>query len=445
MNHIQSSKIFFGLLNLMVLFVSVFLILNQTTQAQQIVCPENLIEQITNDPDDVSERPSISADGNHIAFDSTANFNGGNQDGNNEIYIFNTLTGMFTQITDETSGISIDASVNANGTRVAFESTENINGGNPDQGTEVFLFDTITGVFTQITDGPDVFVFSADASINADGTRIAFRSDLDITGGNPEGNPEIYLFDTTTATYMQVTNEIMGFSIEPSINADGTRIAFESTANINGGNPEENTELYLYDSTAGIITQITFGTVGSSGDASINADGTRVAFRSNLNINGGNPDNSDEIYIFDTTTGTFTQVTNETGFNGDPSINADGTLVTFQSSSNINGGNPGVIIQIYLFDSTTGIITQITNETSIGSLFPSIDANGSRIAFESAENINGGNPDGFSQIYLAHCFDPTKTRNIPTLNFVGIVTLSGILGIISLFAIRRRKSVYRYI
>jgi len=40
-------------------------------------------------------------------------------------------------------------------------------------------------------------------------------------------------------------------------NADGTRVTFYSDANIGGGNPEGNIEIYLFDTTTGIITQIT--------------------------------------------------------------------------------------------------------------------------------------------------------------------------------------------
>ena len=48
-----------------------------------------------------------------------------------------------------------------------------------------------------------------------------------------------------TAGIQQITNETAGFSVSPSINADGTRIAFSSTSNINMGNPEGNREIFL--------------------------------------------------------------------------------------------------------------------------------------------------------------------------------------------------------
>jgi len=223
----------FDLFTLTLLLFSSFLILNQNVEAQQLVCPMLGIQQIT----------------------------------------------------DETSGDSEDPSINADGTRIAFESDADITGGNPEGNIEIFLFDTTTGIITQITDQPTGDVSGAP-SINADGTRIAFRSDADINGGNPEGNREIYLFDTTTGIFTQITFETAGGSRGPSINADGTRIAFRSDADINGGNPDGNFEIYLFDTTTGIFTQITDETAGDSRGASINADGTRIAFRSDANLGG---------------------------------------------------------------------------------------------------------------------------------------------------------------
>jgi len=95
-------------------------------------------------------------------------------------------------------------------------------------------------------------------------------------------------------------------------------------------------------------------------------------------------------------------------------------------------------IEIYLFDTTTGIFTQITDEPAGFSSQPSINADGTRIAFQSTADINGGNPDMNSEIYLANCFD-LDDRVIPTLSEWGLIAMAGVLGIIGLLAMRRRK------
>jgi Tol biopolymer transport system component len=436
---LQHSEKTVGLFIVTLLLLTSFFILNQSVEAQQLVCPMRAIQQITDETAGVSSSSSINADGTRIAFLSDANINGGNPEGNSEIWLANATTGIITQITDETAGISVSPSINADGTRIAFQSDANINGGNPDGNREIYLFDTTTGIFTQITD--ETAGISVSPSINADGMRITFTSTADINGGNPEGNREVYLFNSTTGIITQITDETAGGSLTSSINADGTRIAFDSSANINGGNPDGNREIYLFDTTTGIFTQITDETAGGSGLPSINADGTRITFNSSANINGGNPEGNIEIYLFDTTTGIITQITDETAGNSfASSINADGTRIAFNSSANINGGNPDGNDEIYLFDTTTGIFTQITDETAGNSTVSSINTDGTRIAFQSRANINGGNPDGNDEIYLAVCLDPTTARNIPTLSEWGLIAMAGVLGIIGLFAIRRRKA-----
>ena len=134
------SKKAFSLFILTLLLFSSFLILNRNAKAQQLVCPIRAIERITDETAGVSRSPSINADGTRIAFNSTSNINKGtNPEGNNEIWLFDTVTGIFTQVTDETAGDSRGASINADGTRIAFNSTANINGGNPEGNFEIYV------------------------------------------------------------------------------------------------------------------------------------------------------------------------------------------------------------------------------------------------------------------------------------------------------------------
>jgi len=73
------------------------------------------------------------------------------------------------------------------------------------------------------------------------------------------------------------------------------------------------------------------------------------------------------------------------------------------------------------------------------SVLASINADGTRIAFESTANINGGNPDLNSEIFLAVCID-LSTRTIPTLSEWGLIAMASILGLVGFIVIRRRGS-----
>jgi Tol biopolymer transport system component len=341
------------------------------------------LTQITNTVGGIFIRslPSIDAAGTRIAFHSTRDLapgSPGNADGSFEIFLFDATTGRFTQITSagSTSVGSTMAAISADGTRIAFVSNGNLtpgSPGNPDGNREIFLFDTSTGRFTQITN--TIGGSNISPSINANGTRIAFVSDRDLTPGSPgnaDGNPEIFLFDTATGVFTQVTNSLLGNSGRPSIDGAGTRIAFECNRDlVPPGNADLSEELFLFDSGTGLITQITHTTFGVNPAPSISAGGTRIAFQSVGNLTPGNPGNPDgnlEIFVFDTTTGRFTQVTNTSNFTNNiaASINADGTRIAFRSTADLAPGQPGNADgnpEIFLFDTATGLFTQITNST----------------------------------------------------------------------------------
>ncbi|MGB2691368.1 MAG: hypothetical protein WBB48_00705 [Thermodesulfobacteriota bacterium] len=402
------SKRLFGLT---LLLFSSLILLNENAGAQDIVCPSNEIQQITEFMTEASTRPSINADGTRIAFSSTADITGGNPDGNNEIYLFDTTTAMFTQITDETAGDSSEPFINADGTRIAFQTLADINGGNPEGNRELYLFDTTTSMFTQITS--NTAGDSEQAGLNADATLIVFETNSDINGGNPDGSSEIYLYDTTTSMFIQITDDASRDSHDPEISGDGTHVAFHSSADITGGNPDTNREMHLYNITTGIFMQITSTTGADNFQASINTNGTRIGFHSNADIDGGNSEGNIEVYFFDTTTGTFSQITDEiSGISAGPLLNADGTRIALSSNADINGGNPEGNFEGYLIDTTLGVLIQLTDQP-MGNSFPlSINAAGTRITFQSNADINGGNPDENNEVFIIDCYDPFPTLDV---------------------------------
>ena len=102
-----------------------------------------------------------------------------------------------------------------------------------------------------------------------------------------------------TFTHTQITNSTTGNNFEPSINADGTRIAFYSNRDLTPGSPgnaDGNYEIFLYTQGSG-LTQLTNTTGGFTGEPSINADGTRIAFISSSDLTGSNPDGNREIFL----------------------------------------------------------------------------------------------------------------------------------------------------
>ncbi len=254
----------------------------------------------------------------------------------------------------------------------------------------------------QITN--DLVGDSDQPSISADGSLIAFQSEVDLTGQNPDTKFQIFLYNTVEKEFTQVTFLTTNVASEPYISPDGSLVAFRSGGDINGVPPNGNNQIYLYDVATGIITPITNETTGDSNSPSINGLNTQIAFRSDANINGLNPGGDRQIFLYDINTGVFDKVTNGTGFILlNPSSNTEGNRIAFSSTSDYTGENHIGLRQIFLYNIDNDSISQITKATttSTNNTSSAIDGSGSLIAFRSNGDPNGGAlPGGQDQVFL---------------------------------------------
>jgi Tol biopolymer transport system component len=376
------------------------------TSAQSPACE---INQITFTPWGDSYAPAISGDGTRLAFLSDGDLSGANADRTAEVFLYGTQAG-FTQITNTTHipVVLINSEViSADGSRIAFSSLQDLTGGNPDGGQEIFLYDIRTASLTQVTNTSEIFGFPGLA-INYDGSRLAFLSYLDVTGDNPDVNEEVFLYDSTTGDISQITFTTGGFHKNLEMSADGTRLAFASNLDPTGGNPERNAEIFLYNIPTASYTQVTDTTESGFAfvEVALSDDGSRIAFPSSHNLTGQNVDRNPEIFFYDAQTLGITQVTNTTGLvtlGSPPAISGDGTRIAFSSTADLTGGNSDGNRELFLYDIPARGLSQVTDTTSGYSNFPAINADGTRIAFLSTADLTGSNSDGNSEVFLATC------------------------------------------
>ena len=74
-------------------------------------------------------------------------------------------------------------------------------------------------------------------------------------------------------TVSQVTSNCS--ATDPPINAEGTRIAFMSQCNVTGGNPDKSSEVLLFNSTTGSFKHISNSSVGSAASGGLSARARR--------------------------------------------------------------------------------------------------------------------------------------------------------------------------
>src|SRR5256714_5828289 len=139
-------------------------------------------------------------------------------------------------------------------------------------------------------------------AISDDGTRIVFSSE---TATN---SSQVFMFDgrLAPASVRQITSlatRVTEVPLHPSISGDGSRIAFATRRNVNGGNSDGSGEIYGFDLPASQMSRITNSPSGATADVvtSLNDDGSVIAFNFPRILSGAvaNSDsaNNSEIYI----------------------------------------------------------------------------------------------------------------------------------------------------
>jgi hypothetical protein len=257
-----------------------------------------------------------------------------------------------------------DVAVSNTGTVAALISNGNLTGDNPNVQTQLFTWSD--SAFQRITTA--VGADFGRPSVTSNGRWIAFASTADLTGGNADRNWEIFRFDRSTSTMLQLTNTTGCANTAPSIavDASGGYVAFQTTCPVNVGyNADGNSEVVVYDGTSTFVKRETTGC--SSFVPSINnSTGQYVFMVTNCVYPGiSNADGNNEIVRWDRSAGTYLQVTNTaaTVVNDVPSANGDGTYVGFLSSGNFTGGNADGNLEVFRWTSTPAYL-QLTSSAA---------------------------------------------------------------------------------
>lgn len=238
-----------------------------------------------------SQNPAVSANGQVVAFASTANLTGNNDDGNSrgnaEVFVAN-FTGAalsnVRQVTRTKASTTTNATVNVfpfgrtlsrDGALIALESLAVDPKTNADSSTNkityaIFVYNVATDTFTQVgprgadTSGdilrfpaftdynallsPSTLLFASALNFKPDGTLLA---SADTTGLNPLNQPQLFatqLPASSSNTFVMLTqNPVGGFSgIRPLTSQTRNRIVFSlGGTDLGTGNRDFSNEVYL--------------------------------------------------------------------------------------------------------------------------------------------------------------------------------------------------------
>ena len=395
-----------------------------------------------------SRNPSLTPDGMKVAFVSGAtNLDASDTDVTPDIYVKDLVTGELTLASTSTDGVekanpgggSGHPSLSADGTRVAFDSgADNLVPADTNFASDIFVKDLVTDETTLVSvsqAGVRGNLSSTFPAISADGTKVAFQSVSTAWGTGLLA--DIYVKDLLSGELTLVSASDSGVignsdSFHPAISADGTKVAFESTAsNLDPADGDGDLDIYVKDLTTGELTLASTSTTGTSGNDDsyfvagpafneapypdpLSADGTTVAFSSNAtDLDPGDTDPTLDIFVKDLASGVLTLAsTSDAGVKGNggselPSLSSDGMMVTFSSqATNLDCLDTHPLHDVYVKDLLTGDITLLSltasGQKGNGVSFDSaISSDGSRVAFLSgSNNLDPADTDAFFDIYV---------------------------------------------
>jgi hypothetical protein len=412
-----------------------------------------------------NRRPSISADGRFVAFESAAtNLVSNDSNGVVDIFVHDRLTGATVRVSldsagNEANGDSGGTSLSQDGRFVAFTSlADNLVTVDTNSSRDVFVhdrdpdgngsFDEGNGVTTLVsvnTNGVQGKNDSDTPAISADGNLIAFFSlSRNLVGGVNGSN--VFLHDRAAATTICVSVDSSGNpgnnqSVLPSISADGRCVSFMSAAsNLVPGDTGNHYDIFVHELASGITTRVSVDSSGVQGDgncetSALSSDGSIVAFDSFAdNLDSGDTNYGPDIFIHDRVSGSTERVSLDSngvqgnGWSLSPTISADGRVVAFDSeSNNLVANDTNALGDIFVHDRATGTTTAASfNCGGVpgdgSSIYSSISADGSIVVFLSfSDNLASGDTNGFADEF-AHDLtisDPNASWNNYGAGFPG--------------------------
>jgi Tol biopolymer transport system component len=395
-----------------------------------------------------SSRPSLSRDGDVVAFVSSAtNLVLGDTNGVEDIFVHDQKTGQTERVSVSSDGTEADLFsdrfppvLDRGGRFVAFESlATNLVSGDTNDTVDIFLRDrrNLTTVRVSVgAAGAEADSFSTAPAMSADARYIAFVSNAtNLVAGDTNGFQDVFVRDRRLATTSRVsvaTNGAQGNDdaiASPAVSDDGRTVVFATNAtNLTsfgvGG-------VVVRDRRLGTTTLATLssdgvpGNLGGGGSGvNISSDGRFVAFdSSSTNLVPNDTNGVPDVFVRDLQRGRTERVSvSSAGAQGNGTsalgaLSADGRFVAIISTAtNFTPGVPMGVAQAYLHDRQTGttrLATRAPNGSPAdhGTLSASLSKDGSVLALWSlATNLVPNDTNGVADVFVERVFSGSSHR-----------------------------------
>jgi len=231
------------------------------TEIMLLHAPSNTWTQVTSTLAPVENRHPATFSGRRILFDSNGDLDNdpktsqNNADGNREVFLARMHgdgSAIITQLTDTVAPVvNVAGGTDISGKRVVFSSNGNLGGENADGNREVFAI--IKGALSQVTHtvaGPcDELVTPPCGNVNphisSNGRWTVFESTEDIENDGAT-NRRVFQYNLENGKLLRLSRSRFGDNRAPQLRKKRF-VAWESTSNLTGGNPNNESVIYLFD------------------------------------------------------------------------------------------------------------------------------------------------------------------------------------------------------
>ena len=376
------------------------------------------LRTLTDTSEDENSSPFIAADAARIFYLRRQTRSDESTNIPTEVYRMNLDGSGKTQVT--TVGVASLPSATADGTLVAFSSPSNPLGTNSDGRYEVFTVRWDGTNLKQVTNGSDDAYYPR---IAMNGSIIAFSSYANYDGTNADGNLDLWVVKPDGTGLKNLTASTSGGSAGARLDESGTWVVFTSDANLDGGNPDGSSEVWRIRTDGTGLQRITGDPTYSSSDPDVSASGDLIAYASQADPLGTNPEHNKEIFLYQVSTGTTRQLTvTADGENEVPTISPDGAWVYFVAEGDLFEPDPDEPYDLARLNIASGAIERVGGLMS-GQTYPpysglSTDRHGSHFAFSGYGDWTDANPDTWPEVWLAEFTRApmvTVSKSAPTL------------------------------
>jgi len=384
-------------------------------------------------------RPS--ADGRYIVFASTAeDLVSNDANGQRDVFRRDRLTGdveLASLAADGTQGDGSSSlpSVSDDGQLIAFESlATNLVPGDTNGTLDVFVKDMTSGALERVSLtwlGTESTGNAFAGIISGDGRYVAFQSSAgDLTGGTDTlGFIDVFVRDrqlgtTKLASPASGGGFANGNSLVSDLSRNGRWVVYRSVADDHVGlDTNSQQDVFRYDLQTGSTVRVSLGPQllpglwaqgdGDSSGGAVSDDGATVAFDSfATNLDSNDTNGAFDVFVRDLQTGTTTLVSrgpggvSASGSSNSASLSGDGNTVVFASlASDLVGNDTNGQRDVFAYDAVFGAITRASVDGQglqgfAQNLNPEVSRDGAWIGWESAWPFDPDDTNGVSDVYV---------------------------------------------